>query len=306
MRNGHSLINTILSLIILALVIYFGFFAGSAEKADNYSREKALAGELADQNLYLAAINEYGTILNDRQLEDNTRANINYLIAKIYFEDLFAYEKAAAHYIKARSLNPDGSFYAEAGRNLITCLEKMGRMIDAKRELDRNANIDSTYAAHEGETVVAKIGDRPVYMSDVEMKIQSLPPEMQAQFASREMKLQALQTYIGEELIYKAARREGLDRDPEIERLAGLLTRQAVVEKYLQQKVLDDMKIDEGDMRNYYAANKTDRYNDQPFERVADQVNRDYQQEKIQQAVNEYVTRLSAVEQVQVFEEKVK
>ena len=58
----------------------------------------------------------------------------------------------------------------------------MGRIMDAKRELDKSVNIDSIYTANEGETLVAKIGDVPIFLSEIENEIQKLPQEAQMQF----------------------------------------------------------------------------------------------------------------------------
>jgi len=108
----------------------------------------------------------------------------------------------------------------------------MGRIVDAKRELDKSTNIDSIYAEHEGETMVAKIGDLPVYLSQIDNEIQELPPDVQKQFLGKEGKLAYVQQYVATELMYRAAIREGMENDPEIERKKELLAKQLLVEKY--------------------------------------------------------------------------
>ena len=82
-----SITALMVSIITLILVAYIAFVP-SGDNTGDYSTEKNLAGELADNNLYEASIDEYKIILSDRNLESSTRANINYLIAKIYFENL--------------------------------------------------------------------------------------------------------------------------------------------------------------------------------------------------------------------------
>jgi tetratricopeptide (TPR) repeat protein len=306
MSDGKFIISIVIAVLALAVAVYVFLVPSQAPEAVDHSLHKKLAGELTDNNLYQAAVDEYKRILSDDNIDNETRANVNYLMGKIYFENLRNYENAAAHYIKARSLNPDGSFYDEAGKNLIACLEKMGRMIDAKRELDKTVNIDSVYAEHEGETVVAKIGDMPVFLSDIEDDIQKLPAELQKDFMSKEQKLEALNAHIGVELVYRAAVREGLDQDPEIQEMTEQLVKQAIVDKYVSDKVLADVKIDESDVRNYYEANKDKKYDGQAYDEVKSKVLQDYQQEKARQAFQQYVNKLAAVEKVQIFEEKIK
>ncbi|RKX19851.1 MAG: hypothetical protein DRP51_06695 [Candidatus Zixiibacteriota bacterium] len=308
MNKGNTTISILalaVSLVTMILLLYMLFGQNGSSSGNDYSTLKSLAGELADNNLYQAAIDEYKTVLDNPGLENETRANINYMIGRIYFDNLADYENAAACYIRARRLNPEGSFYDEAGRKLIACLEKMGRILDAKRELDKTVNIDSIYTEHEGETVIAKIGDKPVFMSDIEENIQNLPPQMQEKFLSRESKLEALNGYIGVELIYRAAVREGYISNPEIVKLSERITKQAVVDSYLQEKVMKNVTIDDNDLHNYYLANKDDKYNGKEFEDVNEQVYRDYQAEKTRQAFQDYVNKLAAVENVQIFEEKI-
>ncbi|PKK84805.1 MAG: hypothetical protein CVT49_01225 [candidate division Zixibacteria bacterium HGW-Zixibacteria-1] len=308
MANGKSsaIIILLVSVITLCLVAYMVFISSSNGSGSDYRTEKNLAGELADNNLYQAAIDEYNTILTDRALDPETRANINYLIAKIYFDNLRDYENAAAHYVKARSLNQDGSFYAEAGKNLVASLEKMGRIVDAKRELDKSTNIDSVYAGHEGDKMVAKIGDVPIFLSQLNEEIQTLPTEAQKQFVGKEGKRLFLNQYIGMELMYRAAIREGMENDPDIAKKKEMLEKQLLIEKYAVEKVMPQINIDTTDMKNYYKANKDGKFEGKPYDEVKAQVLMSYQQEKAQQAFGEYVAKLSAAENVKIFEENVK
>jgi len=298
-----SLGVAVATLILVALILV-NDRSGTATPRVELS--KKLAGELSDNNLYQASISEYRKILDDASIDDNTRASINYLIGKTYFEHLGDYENAAAHFIKARSLNSKASFYDEAGRMLVTSLEKMGRMLDARRELDRAVSVDSVYAANEGKTVIAKINDVPVFLDDIEEHIQMLPPEMQAEYASKDNKVQAVKNYVGEELIYRAAVREGYDRNPEILKTADLLNRQVMIDKFVSDKILSDIKIDQSDIQNFYTANKEQMFDGKPFNEVREKVIRAYQQVKAEEAFKNYVSKLMAVENVQIYENKIK
>jgi len=309
MANGKSsiaVVSLIVSLLTMLLVLYMIFIPPGNDSVGDYEIEKRLAGELGDNNLYDASIEEYKKILDDSKADIETRANINYLIGKIYFNELYDYEKAAAHYVKARSLNPQGSFFDEAGKNLIASLEKMGRMVDAKRELNKAVDIDSIYASHEGEATVARIGDIPVFLSELDNAIQKLPPEAQKQFLGKEGKKEFLKQYVGLELMFRAAIREGFENDPEILKQKKDLEKQLVIQKYIMDNVLPEVNIDTSDVRNFYLANKNEKYGDKSYNEIQTQVLFDYQQEKAQQAFADYVNKLAAVEKVQFFEENVK
>ena len=305
-RSTVSIISLLASVITMLLVLYMLVVPSRDRRDRDYRVEKNLAGELADNNLYASSIEEYNRILADPDLEIETRANLNYLIAKMYYENLFDYENAAAYYIRARSLSPQAGFYTEAGKNLIACLEKMGRMVDAKRELDKTVNIDSIYAAHEGEKVVAKIGEMPIFLSEIDGEIQNLSPEAQKRFLGREGKLAFLNQCVGLELMHRAAVREGFNDSPDIIGKKKELEKQLLIEKYIIENVMPQIDIDTSDVRNYYLANVKDKYGDKPYDDVKTQVLLDYQQEKAQKAFSDYVARLSAVEKVQIYEENVR
>ncbi len=299
-------IATLLSLILVAVLFFFQIQNGPGANRSGWESSKKLAGELVDNNLPLAAVAEYQKLLDSPGLPDVERANVAYLAGKIYYESLGDYENAAAYMIRARALNPQGSFFEESGRILIASLEKMGRMLDARRELDKSVNIDSVYAAHPGEIMVARINERPVFLSEIEDDLQNLPPQMQAEFQTRENRLKAVQNYIGVELIHRAAVREGLDRNPEILKISDRVLKQVIVEKFIEEKVLSQVKMDTADIRNYYTAYKKEKFADKPFDQVREEVVKAYRQEKMQQAFAEYVGKLSAVEKVQIFEDKIK
>jgi len=307
-KNGGKTLITWISLVIslatLVLVSYALFIKSGGD--NDYKTEKNLAGELADNNLFNASIDEYRKILNDRMIDPITAANINYLVGKIYFENMADYENAAAYYVRARSLNPKGSFYNEAGKNLIACLEKMGRMVDAKRELDRAVNLDSIKTSEKGETVLARIGETPIFLSELNEAIQNLPPEMQKKYLDRTGKLEMLNQMVGLELMYKAAIREGYDREPAIIRKKKQIEKQLLIEKYLVDKALPQVNIDTADVRNYYLANRKDKYGDKPYDEVKATALMDYQKEKSQKAFADYISKLAALEKVQVFEENVR
>jgi len=304
-KKNMAIVSIILSSLTLILVVVILLGYGANENVNDYTAEKNMAGELGDYNLYQASVEEYKKILLDNSLETATRANINYLIAKIYFNDIFDYENAAAYYLRARSLNPDGSFYDEAGKNLIACFEKMGRIVDAKRELDKTVNLDSIQAAHDGEKTIAKIGDRPIFQSEIESAIQQLPPDVQKQFLDKKGKAAFLSNYIATELMHQAAIREGFDSDREVLEKKAIIEKQILVEKYMTDKVMPEVNIDTVDMRNYYLANKSGRYENKNFDDIRSQVFMDYQNEKAQQAFSEYIAKLSAVSKVEIFEENI-
>ena len=111
--SGWKLTNSSKLMLAAALLlsVLAGLFAACNDTAADETaldRHKKLAGELRDTKLYRAAIEEYEKLLDMPGVENVTRANVNYLIAKIYFENIADYEQAAAYYVRARALDPEG------------------------------------------------------------------------------------------------------------------------------------------------------------------------------------------------------
>ena len=276
---------------------------GASNSADIVIR-KNLAGELRDNKLYSAAIEEFLKVLDMDNIQTTERANINYLIARIYFEDLQNYEQAAAYYIRAKTLNPDASFEAEASRNLITSMERMGRMNDAKRQLDQMTGVDNAPPT-KGDVPIARVGGVPIWLSEVEKQIQSLPPEVQKQFQNVTAKREFARQYVGTELLYHAAVRENMANDPDVKSREKMILKSMLVEKYLLEKVIPEIKIDSLDVKNYFKANHP-RYGDRPYDSVKAQVILDYQNEKTQLAFSDYISKLAAIEKVEFLDHNIK
>jgi len=266
---------------------------------------KKLAGELRDTKLYRAAIDEYRAVLDRGDLDNKQRGNICYLIGRIYFEDLKEYENAGGYYVRAKEYDPEGSYADDASRNLVACLEKLGHMVDAKRQLSAAANV-SGQPRDAGDVAVAKIGGEPIWRSDVEKQMQSLPADIQKQLLTAEAKRNFVRQYVGAELMYRAAKREGYDRDPEILSRQEQVAKTLLVQKYVVDKVMPEVKIDTVDVRNFYSANRAERYKNAPYDSVRAQVFMDYQSEKAQSAYGDYINRLASGEQVEFLDQNIK
>ncbi len=291
--------------ILLFAIVIVSSCNNSIDNTASIERYKKLAGELRDNRLYTAAVDEYKKVLKFESIDNSERANINYLIGRIYFENILDYENAAAYYIKAQSLDPDAPFSTEASRKLIASLEKMGNVVDAKRQLDAIVNLDAG-PKNDKDAIVAKVGTIPIYMSEIDNNIQQLPPESQKQFLNPQSKIEFMHQHVGMELLYHAAIRENYDDDAEVKKQQQLFNKQLLINKYIVDKVMPQIKIDTNDVKNYYQANKINRYKDAPFDSVKAQVFMDYQSEKTQSAFGDYISMLAKKEKVEFFDHKVR
>lgn len=299
----HALRVGVALMVPAVAVGYLSCGAGADSELD-VELHKRLAGELRDSRLYSAAIEEYQKILGATTADHRQQANINYLIGKVYFEDIGDYEQAAAYYVRARALDPEGSFAGEASKNLVACLERLGRVVDAKRQLDAATDVDCE--PQPGDVAVARIDGQPVWLSEVDRQIQQLPPEMQKQLLNRQAKIEFVRQYVAAELMYRAAKREGYESDPEIQRRKAMLYRQLLVDKYITSKLMSQIKLDTLDLQNYYLAHRDSLYHGAPYDSVRAQVFLDYQGLKAEAAFSEYIARLAEAEKAEFLDHNVK
>lgn len=278
---------------------------GSGDSSELIAQHKQLAGELRDTQLFQAAVEEYQKILAFESIDTRTRANINYLIARIYFENIKNYGQAAAYYVRARSLHPEASFVNEASKNLIASLEKTGNVIDARRELGAATDIDGS-SRKQGEVMVAKIGDDPIWLLEIDRQIQALPFEVQKQLVQPAAKTEFVRQYVGYELMYRAAVRENYGDDPEILRKLDRLRKELLIDRYLVDRVMPEIRIDTADVRNFYEANRAARYNSAPYDSVKAQVFIDYQGQKAEKAFSDYIAEMAKKEKVEVYENNIR
>jgi len=279
--------------------------SNNSESTARVEQHKRMAGELQNNKLYQAAIDEYNKALAFTGLDDKQRANLNYLVARIYFQNLSDYESAAAHYIKAREYDPNGSFATEASKKLIASLERLGNITDARRQLSSAADLGDS-SDHSNDVIVATIAGKPIYLSAIEDRIASLPPEVQKQLQNIKAKRDYLRQFVGAELIYNAAIREDVVSRPEIVRQHEQLMKRLVVEQYVVEKVMPQVQIDTSDVRNFYLANKDSRYGGKSYDSVRGYVFQDYQAEKAEAAYSDYISRLATAEQVEFFDHRIK
>jgi hypothetical protein len=153
---------------------------------------------------------------------------------------------------------------------------------------------------------VARIGGVPIWRSQVDDALAALPPEVQKQILDRGSRVDFVHQYVGTELLYHAALRENYDNDPDIKKQTRRYNRDLLVQKYVLDNVIPKIQIDTADVRNFYQANRSDRYNDAPYDSVKAQVFLDYQSQKAQSAYADYISMLAQKERVEFYDQNVK
>ncbi len=296
------LISLVIAIISLVMIIVVFTSLPPQPEAELVKDARKLAGELSDNNLPAAAIEEYRRILSQSALTKPERGAVNYLIGRTYFEDVGDYEQAASYYIRARALDANASYATEAGRNLITCLERLGRSSDARRELESQASIEPDTSTGK---LVAVVGSEKITVTEFNRAYDMLPDEAQAMYSSESGKKEFLNQLVGRELIYHAALREGFDHETEVRQAMKGIEKDYLVQYYSQRKIAPTVKPDTASLNLYYNANKAN-YGDKPFDEVKQKVSQDYMTYLGQKTIREYMDGLLQVEKVQTFEENLR
>ena len=307
--------KSIVQFLVFSMILIIGC---SKQMEPNLNKEQArnYANELYNRQLFKQSAAEYERYLNSYQLNDTEQANISYMIGDIYFERLRDYENALAYYIRIKYLHPKEELRKGVDKKIVACLERLERTEDAEQTLKESTSLDPAAVQKKRPgAVVARIGSREITQGDIDFELSQLPQTIRPQFNSKEKKLEFVNQYILTELLYKSAQNMGLDKDNEVIEAAFQAKKGIMVQKYLQDQIRKEVKIEPADVELYYKANK-DKYvekdkegnviREKPFEEVQQQVAQDLMAERQQDVYQRMVERLMRSQGVQVYDDVLK
>jgi hypothetical protein len=292
--------------------------AGCGRRGEDPARIREYANTLAANELYAQAVAEYGRYLDTARLGDAERANVAFVMAGLYFERLHDYENALAAYLRIKTTAPGTDLMPQVDKQIVACLERLGRSGEAKQVLDEATALNPAKpaaAGAAGSTVLAKIGDRTVTDADLTAALDRMPESLRGRFESKAGRVEFLRQFVANELICGAAERAGLDRDADVQEAAYQAKRGAMARKYLEREIGPQVRLSGGDLQTYYRANR-EKYAEldakgkvkrqRPYEEVREQVQADAAAEKEQQAVQAMIGRMMTAEGVQIYDDKVR
>ena len=277
-------------------------------------QQREYANELYNRELYTQSIEAYQRYLDTYPMDANEEANIQFIIGNIYFDRLHDYENAMARYLKIKSVFPDSPLQNDVSKKVIECLERLQRSADAKQALDEATSLDPSQVieSRPGE-VIAKIGDKEITTGDLDFQISQLPDYVQSQIKDKKSKLQFLQQYIGTELFYDAAKRQGLDQDKEVIEGTFQAKKGLMVQKYLEGEIKSQVQIKPEDVELYFKANadkyaeKDDKGNvrrQKTFSEAGQEAAQDLARERQQKAYEDLLQRMMGAEKVEIYDGK--
>jgi len=306
------------SLVLLLSLLLLVMAGCSQQQEPNLSKQQArdYANELYNRQLFKQSAAEYERYLYAYNLDDEEQANISYTIGDIYYERLKDYENALAYYIRIKYLHPKEELRSEVDKKIVACLERLERTEDAEQTLRESTSIEpEAIQKKRPGAVVARIGYREITQGDIDFELSQLPPAIRTQYNTKEKKLEFLNQYILTELLYKSAKNMALDKANEVIEAAFQAKKSIMVQKYLQDLIAKEVKIEPEDVELYYKANK-DKYvekdeqgkviREQPFEEVQQQVAQDLLIARQQEAYKRTAERLMRAEGVQIYDDVLK
>jgi len=183
-------------------------------------------------------------------------AGICYKVGNIYM-NLYEYEKALKTFYKTELLDNQASFMSEMNQKIVEALEKSGMTQQAKYELESRTSLKKP--ARKQGVVVAQIGRDKIMQSDIDKAIDKMPGWMKTKVQTDEGKAEFIKQYVATEVLYRKAKRAGINNSPETREAVENFKKQFVVSKLLRKDMDKNLKIAPEDIELYYKANK-DKY----------------------------------------------
>ena len=214
--------------------------------------QRQLAAYLAEKKAYAPALDAYDRYLAQAPIAPADRAKVCFAAAKVAM-DGEQYERALALLYQAEWLKPAADLQKEIDAKVMACLELLGRATELRTELRERAQIGR--AANEvkpDDVVLADLGDRMLTERDLDEALDKLPPAAREAMAAPEKKTELLKNMVAEYLLAEKARRQGLDKDPELQAMLSDQLDALMVRKLLHDEVQSKIQVTPQDVERFY------------------------------------------------------
>jgi hypothetical protein len=187
------------------------------------------------------------------------------------------YADAIEYYYRSEMAAKLDELEPQINSHIQDCFEKLGKFSALRYELmDRTAFRQSGQA---GSKVVAEIGSEKITEADLDAIIENnidnqLKPmamfmtpeqlnnqkkEALEQFKSPQARMQFLQSWVAEEILYRQALQEQLPDKDEVKGILGQVERNVLSQQLMNEQLASKIHITDTDLQTYYTANK-DKY----------------------------------------------
>jgi len=104
--------------------------------------------------------------------------------------------------------------------------------------------------------VLAEVGSATITVDSFKKELDNLPPYLKPMTETAEGKKEMLETMIIRELILQEAAKSGVENSPAVKEKLEDLKKRLVVEAYLKQKVEEQAKVGDDELKKFYESNK--------------------------------------------------
>jgi EpsD family peptidyl-prolyl cis-trans isomerase len=108
-----------------------------------------------------------------------------------------------------------------------------------------------------GATVVARVGGRAITQADLDARLEDIPQLARPEYSGPVGRSRMLRQMVEEEVLYRAALDDHLDRDADVRRRVEQSTRQLLVQSYLDRQQARMSHVDEKELRDFYDKHRT-------------------------------------------------
>jgi parvulin-like peptidyl-prolyl isomerase len=278
--SGPSLLLVLLILLVGANLYLTWSKGGGIPTTEHTTRElepesvKQLALKMEKQGLSEAAAGMWVEYLESPETDEGEAAAIWYRIGTLH-QDADAHEAALAAFYRSEAIDGDGDLSSEIGRRVQQSLEALGKFAALKHELAGRVGLDDDAGAAGGK-VVAEIGPRKITRVELDRQIEvgienqlamfagQLPDEqrkqqkeaMLKQLANDQQRMQFLNQFIVQEILYRKARESKLLEDPAVRAQLRDAERSLLARQFMETELSGKINITDGDLNTWYEANK--------------------------------------------------
>jgi hypothetical protein len=283
-KNNKSIISKVLVILVTALLVLVlvNLFlmvsrqktpAGISSSTLSSEQTKELANKLTQRNLNQQAAKVWQDYLAGSQLPDAERAKVLFQIGT-QFEKANLYADAIEYYYRSEMAAKLDELEAQINSHIQDCFENLGKFSALRYELmDRTGFKQSEQA---GSKVVAEIGSEKITEADFDAIIENsidnqLKPmamfmtpgqlnnqkkEALEQFKSPQAKMQFLQSWIAEEILYRQALQEHLTDKADVKEFLSDIERNVLSQQLMNEQLASKIHLTDTDLQTYYTANK--------------------------------------------------
>lgn len=298
------LIVNLLAVAMLGAFLWWRSTATPAADPGAADHAREVASKLKSAGALDEAAALYEVYLRQTDAPAATRANVAYSLGSLYL-DAGRYERALRWFYEAEALGV-GELRDPLSQKIVHALERLGRYHSAQAALGSRTALDPDDAVKRSadDPVVARIGEREIYRSEVLRMLDDLPPEMAGQLTGAQ-RGELLKKYVADELLWRKAVKLEYDKDPEVLRSHDTLLKQLAISKLVENDVVSRIQVDPADLQNFFEANR-ERYEKEgeKLEQMPPEVERDYRMSKIQSEYQKVIDSELATADVELFPEK--